>query len=105
VNIIAWRSTAMKETHPLFEADGKKYTNLAELEALAKKYLTTNAFGYYASGAEVRCTLTRSPHGPMTLARHAFAPALRGCEHRSCTARRCEQQSNTPPPSWMTDAT
>ena len=43
----------MKETHPLAVVDGVTYVNLLELEGLAKKLLTANAYGYYSSGAEV----------------------------------------------------
>ena len=43
----------MKETTPLAVDGETKITNLVELEQAAKKRLTTNAYGYYAGGAEV----------------------------------------------------
>lgn len=42
----------------MIQMNGKKYTNLANLESDAKTILTPAAFGYYASGAETETSLS-----------------------------------------------
>jgi len=73
----------MKETHPLAVVDGVTYVNLLELEGLAKKLLTPNAYGYYSGGAEVR--------SGSILAKPEFALALNGWPaaicHGTCRSR------------------